>query len=349
MLSYRKYFVFAILAAATDGTYGVPFKIEEVRLSKVSSEVFYFYSSIAKIIICLFCYSLVRYNDTYVENGGTDVVVSPLGIVSGILYSSTIWLSIISFEILGLALGSAIFFGICILTSALYSVLLLDEYDSLVVYWGGIFLLIAGIVGMCFIDDITVFMEKSDQQNRKNDIDSTAEERQALNNSTSDHHHQVMSHDITQLETSRMWGYFSAVLCGIVSGVCLLPYSYVGDSQKGFNYIGSMGIGFLIVAPIILLGSAHHRNEWPDMIFHHPKAIGYAFVSGAILCCSIILLVGSLGELYYGVAIPILSLSIVVSGLWGLLLFGELQDKWSIWFYSMFVVVVIVGTVLVSL
>ncbi len=317
MLSYEKYFVFAILAAATDGTYGVPFKMKEVSLSKVSSEVFYFYSSIAKIIICLFCYSLVRYNDKYVENGGTDVVVSPLGIVSGILYSSTIWLSIISFELLGLALGSAIFFGICILTSALYSVFLLDEYDSLVVYWNGILLLIAGIVGMCFIDDIAVFIEQKDHQNNSKDyIDSTAEERQALNTntSTSDHYHEVMRHEIT---TSRMWGYSAAVLCGIVSGVCLLPYSYVGDAQKGFNYIGSMGIGFAIMAPIILFGSAYHRNEWPDMILNHPKAIGYAFVSGAILCCSIIFLVGSLGQLYYGVAIPILSLSIVVSGLWG--------------------------------
>ena len=329
-------YLFAVAAAIADGSFGVPFKVDTVALSGVTSEVFFFYSCVVKFIICFLCLLLLPYNEYYCPGSGSTFDLSIYGIVSGFFVSGCVWLNFVAFEIIGVALATGIFYGSSLLASGLYSVLILQQYNSLALYSSGMIVLMIGTSGMCGLEYLLELFEGNQKHSALSE--DNGETRPLIDK---------QEHSMSQQKL--YLGYVASILCGLLGGLGLAPYYYVDDSQKGFNFVASIAVGVIISAPIILLGKAWYNKEWPDMMLNKPNVLWWAAFSGFMLAINVICCIGALSTLYYGVALPLVCCGIIVGGLWGICVFDEMEDRVGIALFFVLACIILLGAVLISI
>ncbi len=144
-------------------------------------------------------------------------------------------------------------------------------------------------------------------------------------------------------------GYAAATASGIFGGLCLSPYDFVDDSERGLVYTISVGLGVFISAFVMLFGKYLHDIQLPDMILDHPHAIKWAFLSGIFPGLDFIFLIGALSTLSLGIAIPIVDTGVFFGGLWGIIFFKEIEDRLSITLFFILSAIILFGDILISI
>jgi len=138
-----------------------------------------------------------------------------------------------------------------------------------------------------------------------------------------------------------------ALVLGCLNGSMMVPLRFTPKEASGINYIVSFGIGVLAVTPVFGLLYFLIRRKRP--VFHVKVALIPGLITGLIWnignFCSIY------ATLYLGLTIgfPLTQLALVVSGLWGLFVFKELQGFRVILFWIGSVIILLSGAALLSL
>jgi drug/metabolite transporter (DMT)-like permease len=148
-------------------------------------------------------------------------------------------------------------------------------------------------------------------------------------------------------------GILIAVICGFIGGLSLVPYDYVNASQQGMVFMpafttGIMAVAVLTVAVFLTVPSAHHRITLKDFHLDQPIVAGMGLLSGVFLGLQFIFSFFALSILPYGVVIPIVLCSILISSALGILLFDEIKGDVAIGVFYTSSIVVLAGVFMLS-
>jgi hypothetical protein len=143
-------------------------------------------------------------------------------------------------------------------------------------------------------------------------------------------------------------GVTCALVLGLMNGSMMVPLRFTPKDATGINYMASFGIGVLVVTPVCaLVYFLLVARRFP------PLQLRVALIPGLIT--GLIWNVGNFctvyATLYLGLTIgfPLTQVALVVSGLWGILVFKEITAPRSLvaWFLSL--LVLLGGAALLSL
>jgi glucose uptake protein GlcU len=357
-------YVCACLFGFIDGSFGVFAELDEVKASGVKNEVFFFYSSVGQALISFLCTFLIQYNSIVFPNDGSEFVFSQYGFISGVVSGTAAWGAYIAFDFLGLSIGAANFYGLCTLSSALFSVFVLEDYpSSLGLYVVGIFTLLTGTTLMCFCKDISHYvrhcykiyhrLSEHETDYFLSSVENASVTSTVLNIVTTKQLPQQIPSSSSSSQSIRFTrsflGLMASLYSGIACGLAFVPYEYAPSGETGFVYIVNMGIGAIATSPIILLIHSLVNKSYPNMILNHPRVILWGICSGILIGLSDIVCLISLTELPYGVSLPFFCLGIFVSGLWGIFFLKEISDYLTITLFFLIAIILLVGTVMISI
>ena len=181
------------------------------------------------------------------------------------------------------------------------------------------------------------------------------------------HRHEIILHDhelITHVHvggqykiSKRYLGMASAAFCGLYGGSIMAPMKFSTADTKGTHFLLSFAIGAMIVNVALwiiryLYGVVHYQS-WTDAYtqlpsFHLRKMWLAGGTSGILWSIGNFFSLISVFYLGEGVGYPLVQTSILISGLWGLFYFKEIQgaDRITKWLLSS--VMTVCGILLLS-
>jgi len=313
------------------GSFAVPLKTRRVQEAQVDPVVFQMYYSLS-----IFCSSflVLTYNPW---------VFTPWGIAGAALWVPASILSIFAINYLGLSIAVGVWAGTTIVISFLWGALAFPKDDAvknIPLSVLALFLLVSGIV--CLSLSNSEFVKKlgknKETKQNINEEDDRYEDSPLLTQK---------SQEDKSSNSGKLIGLACSLILGCLNGSMMVPLRFVPKEAQGINYIVSFGIGVLIVTPVCAIVYFLARRRIP--VFHYRIALIPGLITGLLWnignFCSIY------ATLYLGLTIgfPLTQLALVVSGLWGLLVFKELRGIIVIlvWFAS--VIVLLSGAALLSL
>jgi hypothetical protein len=167
-------------------------------------------------------------------------------------------------------------------------------------------------------------------------------------------HHHLALHDHEMITHVHVWGQYkvsnrylgmaSAAFCGLYGGSIMAPMKFSTADTKGTHYLLSFAIGAMLVNIALwimrYLYYVLHYQSWADAYvqlpsFHLRKMWLAGGTSGILWSIGNFLSLISVFYLGEGVGYPLVQTSILISGLWGLFYFKEIQGtariaKWLI-------------------
>jgi Transmembrane family, TMEM144 of transporters len=161
-------------------------------------------------------------------------------------------------------------------------------------------------------------------------------------------------HDHERITHAHLWGITfskrhlgtsSAAFCGLYGGSVMAPMKYSTADTKGTHYLLSFAIGAAIVNVTLWIlryvVNALQRRSWTDAYydlpaFHLRKMWLVGGTSGVLWSIGNFFSLISVYYLGEGVGYPLVQTSILISGLWGLFYFKEIQgtERISKWLLS---------------
>jgi len=304
------------------------------------------------------------------DNVGTSLVFSPLGLVAGMLFISSIVFSFLAVDCIGLALGQGIWGGVAILTSYIWGVLVFEETPTDIgLSVCGVVVLIFGVGVLAFCEPIANWMtermrEHSSPLSPLMGGPSSTELSGRPTIERASYNIEFTPTEKTAAEVKAMnfkSGISYAVAVGLFGGSILAPLHFVPDPEKGFCFVPSFGIGALVAATCVFLcywyilyrGRYKHSSSitflgsLPEMRLDSALPLGA--LSGLLFNCSNVLSIIAIPALGYGVAYPLLQCAILVSGMWGIFVFHEIRGRTTIAVFSAGALVLLGGAVMLAL
>ena len=159
---------------------------------------------------------------------------------------------------------------------------------------------------------------------------------------------------------SRAVGLTAALFVGLFGGSILVPLGFLGPSYKGSGalaFLPSFGLGSLVGSFALCVAwrawslRASAGADAPPLVLGNRYTLLAGLASGVVWnlgnLCQIIAM--SIYHVKYGVSYPILQASLVVAGLLGILVFGELTRRLPILVFAASSLLVVSGALLLGL
>jgi len=311
------------------GSFAVPLKTKRVQEANVDPLVFQLYYSFS-----IFCSSflVLSYNPW---------VFTPWGIAGAALWVPASILSIWAINYLGMSIAVGVWAGMTIVVSFLWGALAFPSDNTVKSIPLSVVALLLLVIGIgCLSLSNSEFVKKLGQSKNNQGINTEDEASPLLKD-------EEESKKANSSTAKKIIGLICALVLGIFNGSMMVPLHFTPDNAKGINYIVSFGIGVLIVTPVCFVLYFVLRCKKPE--FHLRVALIPGLITGLIWnvgnFCSIY------ATLYLGLTIgyPLTQLALVVSGLWGLLVFKELRGAIVILVWISSLIVLLSGAALLSL
>jgi len=321
------------------GSFAVPLKTKKVQEAKVDPVIFQLYYSVSIFVSSWLVLTYVPFVFTY------------FGIIGAALWVPASILSIVAINHLGMSIAVGVWCGVTVLTSFLWGAIAFSKEEklrSLPLAILALFLLILGIVGLSFsnTDFVKNAGKKQKGYSRINDEETSLKNGERKYSSETD---AQKNHKAPEQSAQRkpIIGFICALILGLMNGSMMVPLRYTPKEAQGINYIVSFAIGVLIVTPICAIVYFLVRRKKPE--FHFRVAVIPGLITG---------LLWNLGNffsiyatLYLGLTIgfPLTQTCLVVSGLWGMLVYKELSGARTIILWIISVIVLLAGATLLAL
>ena len=189
-----------------------------------------------------------------------------------------------------------------------------------------------------FNDESDQFVDDDDDDHQHDHVSTSHNEREAP--------HMVHACGGKILLTERQCGMLAAAFCGTWGGSIMVPMKWSPPDTKGVAYLISFAIGASIINIILwILRFLYHfyktRYSW-RAAYHALPSFHLRILWRAGGMCGLLWSIGnffSLISVYYlgeGVGYPLVQTAILVSGLWGIFYFKEVQgaERITKWFLS---------------
>ena len=261
---------------------------------------------------------VTKFDDDDVDDReATDFVFSWLGLVAGALLVVALGASFLAIEKIGVALAQGTFGGTAIIVSYVWGTIIFGETPSNVALSVcGLLLLIVGVLCIAMTKTITAYVFAAPGDGRASEPLLHDPER-------------PMSESKTEEESSaaggnsQLVGIAWALVVGFSGGSILAPSHYTTPEEGGLAFIPSFGFGAMLASPLLTLcWFGLYEKKMPEW---NLQCLPVGIFSGTVWIISNALAVVAIPELGYGVAYPILQCALFVAGIWGIVLFDEIQ------------------------
>jgi glucose uptake protein GlcU len=340
-------YAYAIFACITNGSFLVPFKFHTIAALKIHPIVFQLYASIGIFISSWVAAAFLPINSDFVNGAGSRLVFVPFGFLGGVIMVLSMTFGFMATRKIGVALAQGIFGGLAIIVSYLWALAVFGEIpNSIGLSVSGVVLLILGISGIAGCREVAKYVlvkiesiapTSGPPSGINSPLHSMAGEDRALGLGLSmeselaaesdriiQHNGKYVTHVVSRADYIE--GVTYSVLCGILGGTTLVPLHYVQVAEGGLEYIPSFGTGVLVTTPFMMAFYYYLIERKPFPTIPMDRGMIAGMLSGVIWNISNILSVGAIPILGYGVAFPLVHSAILISGLWGILLFKEFAD-----------------------
>lgn len=293
------------VALVSFGSFGVPIKGEAVQQAKVHPLVFQSYKT-----FWVFC-------SAWVVLAWEDLHVSPWGLLSGLFWVPSGIASIISVNNVGLAVGQATWQVTMVIVSFIWGCVGFHEHikhpgQALV----AVALLIAGLLGMTYVAG------KGAQPAKQEDG-----EQDSLLESQKGPSKTVRGGPAAQMR----FGLMAALFVGLWGGSNLVPMKFA--HLGGPRYVVSFAIGSAAVNILLWVGyvgylfmQAPHESVWKRLPSMHFGVMAKAgTIAGLLWSVGNYSAMMAIKELGQAIGYSCIQASIFISGLWGILLYGEVR------------------------
>ncbi|KAK9908027.1 hypothetical protein WJX75_001764 [Coccomyxa subellipsoidea] len=324
-------FFVAILAALFNGSFGIFSKIKRVQDAEVPPPIFNFWTCIGIIISSLPFLFLHQ-------------VFTPLGLLSGVFFVISMACTIFAIQFLGLSSAAGLWCGTAVVVSFTFGVKALgDTIQQPSLAAPGLVLLIGGIAGIALNGEV-VARRRQNEETLREEQEGDGEVEMGGGEDP------LLSSENAKKKRTRtsLLGLATAVVAGIFGGLVLAPMDFAAEEAKGLAYIPSMGIGVLIAAPLLTLAFMA-LGQAPFQLYTKAAALpgilaGIIWNAGNV--CSI--LATRNPNIGLSIAYPIMQAGLLFAGLWGILLYRELQNREQIGYWLSSIVLIAGVTMLAS-
>eukprot|EP01119_Soliformovum_irregulare_P018063 TRINITY_DN5475_c0_g1_i1.p1 TRINITY_DN5475_c0_g1~~TRINITY_DN5475_c0_g1_i1.p1 ORF type:complete len:343 (-),score=79.59 TRINITY_DN5475_c0_g1_i1:69-1097(-) len=315
------------------GSFAVPLKTRRIVEAKVDPTIFQLYMSFS-IFCCSFL--VLTYNKW---------IFTYFGIIGAALWVPASILSIFAINLAGLSIAVGTWAGVTIVVSFLWGALEMGTpVHSLALSIVALGLMILGIAGLSFSG--TQFVKNIRRTKRDHQIQEDERVNLVYNDLG-----ETPDDEPNGSVKRKIAGLACAVALGILNGSMMVPLKKAPAESGGVIYIVSFGIGVMAVTPVcvglFLLGQYCLTKEFPAL--HFRIAFIPGFISGFIWSlgnwCSVY------ATIYLGLTIgfPLTQTALVVSGLWGIIVFKEMTGFFPILFWTISVMILLTGAFLLSM
>jgi glucose uptake protein GlcU len=340
-------YIYAIIATITNGSFLVLYKLEPIAHMKIDPIMFQLYASVGIFLLSWLSAAFLPVNPQYVPGAGDSLEFITYAFLGGVIMILSMTCGFFSCRKIGVALAQGIFGGLAIIVSYIWALAIFGEIPGNIgLSIGGIILLVIGITGIAACKNIATYLtthfsflktwrEKPHPPNHRDELtnqeidedqDHLKLEIESNSSNQEDRPHSTSTHSLKQqLESADFWeGLIFAILCGLLGGSSLVPLHYVDVAEGGVAYLPSFGTGVMVTAPIVTV--IYYKAQGMHLpSLSPPLGIATGIVCGMIWNISNIFSIGAIPTLGYGVAFPIIHSAILISGMWGIVLFHEFQ------------------------
>lgn len=262
----------------------------------------------------------------------TDVVFTPWGILSGLLWNIFLTCMVLSVRMIGLSVAQSLWCGTTIAVSMIWGVSINTEgkqVKNVGLGMLGVAILILGIVGVGLANTPYPRRLCNPCLGKRKEIRSIPRGR------------------ISRREV--LLGTFLALLGGVFNGSLLVPMIFAPENAQGIAFTPSFGIGTLIVSlTFFTLYYLVIKRTWP--IPGHIKVATLPAIAGGIIWtmgnCSSFYALEYLG---LTVGYPLTQCALFVAGLWGLLYYKEMISTFRVVQFFLSCIIMIGGAVIIAL
>jgi len=309
------------------GSFGVPLKSKRVQEANVDPVVFQCYYSITIFISSWIVLAWVEpFDFTY------------YGIIGACLWVPASILSIFAINHLGMSVAVGMWCGVTIVTSFVWGAVAFpaeNHINNLPLSILGLVLLVIGILGLSLSNTERV----KNFGKKKEAVDSiNGTERISLLNG------EVVEED--KFKPRPIIGIACSIALGLMNGSIMVPLHYAPKDAGGMIYVVSFGIGVICVTPVV--GTLYFLAMRKMPVWKVKETMIPGLITGLIWnignFCSIIATI----HLGLTVGFPLTQLALVVSGLWGLLVFKELKGAITITVWVISLLILLGGAALLA-
>jgi glucose uptake protein GlcU len=255
-----------------------------------------------------------------------DQVFTPWGMLSGALFVSSTGCTFFAIDLLGVSVASAIWCGTAMLASYIWGLRINHEELSRPGFSiPALLLLVGGLAGIAFNGRLSEMIR--DQREKEQGEESSEarqlrmEEERILGDPMGEHY------EVAQRGPARYGtGCIAAVWAGLFGGLILAPKTFADSSIHAVAYLPSMALGVALVAPVLtivvgMLGGARRLPSKASM----QTAASWGIAAGIVWNLGNVLSILATDRVGVAVAYPLFQCGLLVAGMWGILLFDELE------------------------
>jgi len=262
------------------------------------------------------------------------------GIIGAALWVPASIFSIFSVFLLGISVAQGTWSGVTIVVSFMWGAVgFQDEVRSIGLAILALFLLVTGIAAFSLCQKkYYIFETQALESEKLEEKNEASEETLMIEKPPPPSRFSPFQRKVL--------GIACAVVSGIFNGSSLVPFKFMPSDIESVAYIASFGVGVVVVSPTICFFYFLIKRQLP--VFHFKAVSLPAMASGVIWS---IANVGSIfATKYLGLTVgyPLTQLSLVIAGLWGMFLFGELQGKRTRIQFFLATAVLLAGAALLS-
>eukprot|EP01114_Cavostelium_apophysatum_P013446 TRINITY_DN3260_c0_g1_i1.p1 TRINITY_DN3260_c0_g1~~TRINITY_DN3260_c0_g1_i1.p1 ORF type:complete len:349 (+),score=8.01 TRINITY_DN3260_c0_g1_i1:84-1130(+) len=301
------------------GSFAVPIKSKRVLDAKVDPLVYQSYKSFWACITSVIPFTYTAFSYT------------PWGIISGLLWIPGGVCAIVAINCIGLGVAMGFWSGIIVMGNFFFGVVVFREpLHNVPLAIGGVVLLSVGVAGMALASAVfkpPVASHGNVQRPRRLSITQTINEADPL----------LPSGEITEVNFFQamnprkraILGWFCTVMCGCCGALFNVPYKIASNrGSSSIDYLFSFATGVALVNSSALLFYTLFR-----LLYLKKKAPSFHFrimaipgsISGILWSLGNYLSIYGIMFLGQSIAGPSVQAGLVVSGLWGILLYRELK------------------------
>lgn len=328
-------FLCALGSCVLNGIFPLTNKIDRVARTEINPYIFNLYFVVGVFVSSLGCLFGLLIAEEEIE-------FTYLGILSGLCIVLAGFFTFTAIPRVGVMIGSGIWCGTAALISffegftknALTSP---EDNGSLYLSLPGVLCLFVGIlcVALCeyFAENIFGYYELKDD--RKNtDVNSGSS-------------YVILEGDKATDEPNKsnlIIGYIAAVLTGAFGGTIGFPSSFADDGASKIKFLPSFAVGVFFAFPCTFMLLYGQPKE-----YHFKTCFLPGFIGGCLWNGANILSIYAIDELGYSIAYPIMQSALLVTQVFGVFVFKEIQNFHALCILAFGGILVIGGNVLIGI
>lgn len=314
--------------------------------------VFSVYLSVGIFLTSWMLQIFLPLNSLILSEASDKFAFPPMGLLSGMLLMMAIGANMIGVEILGISMTQGIVGGTGLVTSFLWGLKFNGIPQGVAFSVVGVVLVCIGVVGIAFSKSLVMMFSnppRGEDSLFGIDVEFRTSKISSVSIRTSNHSdasvnpmvkisppsshwsstsapavvkldpQQGVEKDTTRSPWVLLVGVIWAVVAGLCGGTFLVPNNYVTAAEQGIPFMLSFGTGSVLTAPVLLAMSVAHKGM-PELHLQW-QIVCLSMFAGFLFCFVPMFLVAAIPIIGFALAAPLIQVSIIVAGSWGIFLF----------------------------